>query len=24
MQFWFGTSSGSQRKTDLLAEQVVK
>jgi hypothetical protein len=22
MQFWFGTSSGSQRKTDLLAEQV--
>jgi hypothetical protein len=24
MQFWFGTSSGSQRKTDILADQVVK
>ena len=24
MQFWFGTSSGSQRKTDILAEQAVK
>lgn len=23
MQFWFGTSSGSQRKTDLLAEKVA-
>jgi hypothetical protein len=22
MQFWFGTSSGSQRKTDILAEQA--
>jgi hypothetical protein len=22
MQFWFGTSSGSQRKTDLLVEQA--
>ncbi len=24
MQFWFGTSSGSQRKTDLLVEQSKK
>jgi hypothetical protein len=24
MQFWFGTSSGSQRKTDILAEQATK
>ena len=24
MQFWFGTSSGSQRKTDLLMEQAGK
>lgn len=24
MQFWFGTSSGSQRKTDLLVEKAVK
>ena len=24
MQFWFGTSSGSQRKTDLLVEKAAK
>lgn len=24
MQFWFGTSSGSQRKTDIIAEKAIK